>query len=57
VAALLAVMAVLRAWWTVLPEEPGMGAILPWLAALACLAGVGGAAAAVALRRIGAAHA
>jgi len=57
VAALLAAMAVLRAWWTVLPEAPGMGAILPWLAALACLAGVGGAAAAVALRRIGVAHA
>jgi len=53
VAALLAAMAVLRAWWTVLPEAPG----LPLLTALACLAGVGGAAAAVALRRIGAAHA
>ncbi len=53
VAALLAAMAVLRAWWTVLPEAPGM----PLLTALACLAGIGGAAAAVALRRVGAAHA
>ena len=58
VAALLAAMAVLRAWWTVLPEAPGTHAILTLLAALACLAGVGGVAAAVALRRVGvAAHA
>ena len=57
VAALLAVMAVLRAWWTVLPEVPGTHAVLTLLAALACLAGVGGVAAAVALRRVGAAHA
>ena len=57
VAALLAAMAVLRAWWTVLPEVPGTHAVLTLLTALACLAGVGGAAAAVALRRVGAAHA
>ena len=57
VAALLAVMAVLRAWWTVLPEMPGTHAVLTLLVALACLAGVGGAAAAVALRRVGAVHA
>lgn len=53
VAALLVVMAAVRAWWTVLPEAPG----LPLLTGLACLAGVGGAAAGVALRRIGGAHA
>lgn len=57
VAALLAAMAVLRAWWTVLPEAPGTHALPTLLTALACLAGVGGAAAAVALRRVGAAHA
>ena len=53
VAALLAAMAVLRAWWTVLPEAPGTHAIPVLLTAFACLAGVGGIAAAVALRRVG----
>ncbi len=57
VAALLAAMAVLRAWWTVLPEVSGTHAVLTLLTALACLAGVGGVAAAVALRRVGAVHA
>lgn len=59
VALLLVAMAGLRAWWTVLPEAPG----LPWPAALACLLGVCGAGAAVALGQVrrqarqGAAHA
>ena len=55
VAALLVAMAGLRAWWTVLPEAPG----LPLPAALACLAAVCGAGAALALRRMqrGTAHA
>lgn len=53
VAALLAATAVLRAWWTVLPEAPGTHAVLTLLTALACLAGVGGIAAAVALHRVG----
>ncbi len=51
VALLLVAMAGLRAWWTVLPEAPGLLPAL--LAALFCLAGVCGAGAAVALRRVG----
>ncbi len=57
VAALLVVMAAARAWWTVLPEAPGTASFMPLATALACLAGVGGAAAAVALRRVGGVHA
>lgn len=52
VALLLVAMAGLRAWWTVLPEAPGFPSAL--LAAAACLAGVCGAGAAMALRRVGA---
>ena len=46
IAALLVAMAVLRGWWIVLPAMPrGIG----WVD-LACLLGIGGTAAAIALR-------